>query len=104
MVVEKVFYRDTKPYHTPKSLASLKGPSCGLLDLPHSVFWSSERSVNLDVPGGIPMAYQAILSEGTPKEQESLLNEDVLCRYWGELVLPVRVRTLWETRFPVLRG
>jgi hypothetical protein len=104
MVMEKVFYRDTKPYHTPRSLTSLKGPSRGLLAIPHSVFWSPERSVNLDVPGGIPMAYQAILSEGTSEEQESLLNEDVLCRYWDELVLPVRIRTLWETRFPALKG
>jgi hypothetical protein len=68
------------------------------------VFWSPERSVDLDIPGGITMAYQAILSEGTSKEQEDLLNENVLYRYWNDLVLPVRVRTLWETRFPALKG
>jgi hypothetical protein len=50
------------------------------------------------------MAYQAILSEGTPKEQESLLNGDVLYRYWNELALPIRVRSLWESRFPILKG
>jgi hypothetical protein len=72
--------------------------------MPHSVLWSPKHSVNLDVPGGIPMAYQAILSEGTPEEQENLLNEDVLHRCWNDLVLPVRVRTLWETRFPALKG
>jgi hypothetical protein len=49
------------------------------------------------------MAYQAILNEGTSEEQESLLNEDVLCQHWDELILPVRVRTLWETRFPALK-
>lgn len=102
--MEKVFYRDTKPYYTPSSLDSLRGPSCGLLELPHSVFWAPDRSVDLDVPGGIPMAYQAILSEGTPAEQESLLNVDVLCQHWQKLALPTRVRTLWETRFPALKS
>jgi len=102
--MEKVFYRDTKPYHTPGRLVDLKGPACGSLSLPHSIFWSSERVVDLDAPGGIPMAYQAILSEGTPEEQEVLLNETVLIKHWSELVLPARVRTLWETRFPVLKG
>jgi hypothetical protein len=58
----------------------------------------------LDIPGGIPMAYQAILSEGTPEEQECLLNGEVLFRYWHDLVLPARVRALWETRFPTLKG
>ena len=102
--MEKVFFRDIKPYHTPRSLTDLNGPSCGVLEMPHSVLWNSMHSVDLDIPGGIPMAYQAILSEGTPEEQESLLNRDVLYQHWRELMLPVRVRTLWETRFPSLKG
>jgi hypothetical protein len=102
--MDKVFYRDTKPYHTPENLADLKGPPCGILELPHSVLWSQGNRVDLDMPGGIPMAYQAILSEGTPEEQECLLNREVLFRHWHDLVLPLRVRVLWETRFPALRG
>jgi hypothetical protein len=104
MAMDKVFYRDTKPYHAPESLTDLKGPLGGTLELPHSVLWSRSRSVDLDMPGGIPMAYQAILSEGTPEEQEYLLNGEVLFRHWHDLVLPSRVRTLWETRFPTLKG
>ena len=63
--MDKVFYRYTKPYYTPENLLDLKGPSCGLIELPHSVFWYQDRNVDLDTPGGIQMAYQAILSEGT---------------------------------------
>ena len=102
--MDRVFYRDIRPYHTPKSLEDLKGPSGGVLELPHSVLWNSMRSVDLSIPGGIPMAYQAILSEGTPDEQESLLNGEVLINYWHDLMLPARVRVLWETKFPSLRG
>jgi len=102
--MKKVFYRDIKPYHAPRSLIDLKGPPCGVLKMPHSLLWNSMDSVDLDIPGGIAMAYQAILSEGTPEEQERLLNREVLLQYWHDLMLPVRVRTLWETRFPALRG
>ncbi|MCL1798217.1 MAG: hypothetical protein FWG23_00515 [Eggerthellaceae bacterium] len=102
--MDKVFYRDIKPYHTPRSLMNLKGPSRGVLEVPHSLLWNSMDSVDLDIPGGIPMAYQAILSEGTPDEQESLLNREVLLAYWHDLMLPARVRTLWETRFPALKS
>ena len=101
--MDKVYYRDIKPYHTPRDLKYLKGPSCGILELPHSILWNSMRSVDLDIPGGILMAYQAILSEGTPEEQESLLNRSVLFQHWHEFMLPVRVRVLWETRFPSLK-
>ena len=82
----------------------LKGPSCGVLEMPHTLLWNTMHSIDLDIPGGIPMAYQAILSEGAPSEQESLLNKKVLTECWHDLILPARVRVLWETKFPSLKG
>jgi len=102
--MDRVFFRDVKPYYAPQSLKDLKGPSCGVLEMPHSLLWSSMDSIDLDIPGGIPMAYQAILSEGTSEEQEFLLNKEILLEHWHELMLPLRVRVLWETRFPMLKG
>ncbi|MEO8906882.1 MAG: recombinase family protein [Microbacteriaceae bacterium] len=99
----RVFFRDTKPYEAPASLDELKGPARGVLELPHSVYWGPERTVDLDTPAGIRKTYQSTLSEGTAQEQARLLNRDVLLREWGELVVPDRVRVLWESRFPELR-
>jgi len=50
------------------------------------------------------MAYQAIICEGTSPEQEMLLNRGLLISYWNKLVLPKRVREMWEKKFPELPG
>lgn len=99
----RVFFRDIKPYETPASLDELRGPVGGALELPHSVYWGPERTVDLDNPAGVRKTYQATLSEGTAEDQARLLNRDVLLREWGELALPDRVRVMWESRFPELR-
>jgi DNA invertase Pin-like site-specific DNA recombinase len=100
----RVFFRDTKPYDAPQSLDELHGPAGGVLDLPHSVYWGPERTVDLDTPAGIRKTYQAALREGTSEEQATILNRDVLLREWSELALPDRVRVMWESRFPELRS
>ena len=102
-VVRRVFFRDTKPYEVPDSLDELQGPAGGAFELPHSVYWGPERTVDLDTPAGIHKTYQAALREGTASEQARLLNRDVLLREWAELALPDRVRVMWESRFPELR-
>lgn len=99
----RVYFRDTKPYEAPASLDELQGPAAGALELPHSVYWGPERTVDLDTPSGIRKTYQAALREGTAEEQASILNRDVLLREWGELALPDRLRAIWESRFPELR-
>jgi DNA invertase Pin-like site-specific DNA recombinase len=99
----RVFFRDTKPYEAPASLDELQGPAEGLLELPHSVYWGPERTVDLDIPSGIRKTYQAALREGTAEEQAGILNREVLLREWAELALPDRVRVMWESRFPELR-
>lgn len=98
----RVFFRDTKPYEMPESLDELHGPTGGVLELPHSVYWGPERSVSLDSPSGIRKAYQAVLREGTADDQAFILNRHVLQREWAELALPHRVRVMWESRFPQL--
>ncbi len=98
----RVFFRDTKPYEVPDSLDELHGPTGGVLELPHSVYWGPERTVSLDTPSGIRKAYQAVLREGTAEQQALILNRNVLQREWTELALPDRVRVMWESRFPEL--
>ncbi|AQX81361.1 hypothetical protein BWO91_16580 [Plantibacter flavus] len=98
----RVFYEDIKPYDVPASLDELHGPEHGLLDLPITVYWGPASIVDLDTPGGIAKAYQAVLREGRVSDQITLLNQRRLVQVWPELLLPTRVRELWETRFPPL--
>lgn len=98
----RVLYQDIKPYDVPASLGALQGPSSGVVTLPLDVYWGPDPDADLDTVSGVTKAYQAILREGASDLQEALLNRDVLLRTWGELLLPVRVRSLWESRFPEL--
>jgi hypothetical protein len=98
----RVFYRDIKPYEAPGSLSELRGPRVGIMVLPINVYWGPESAVNLDSEGGVVKAYQATLSEGRVIDQEALLNRDLLIEIWPRLLLPMRVRALWEERFSEL--
>lgn len=98
----RVLYQDIKPYDVAESLGTLHGPSSGVLTLPLDVYWGPGPDVDLDTLSGVGKAYQAILREGASDGQEALLNRDVLLRTWDELLLPVRERSLWESRFPEL--
>jgi hypothetical protein len=96
---DRVFYRDIKPYEAPDSLDELRGPKSGLLTLPIDVYWGPTPVVNLDSVGGVVMAYQATISEGSAADQEKLLNRELLIEIWPRLALPARARAIWETRF-----
>jgi hypothetical protein len=98
----RVFYRDLKPYDVPDRLDDLRGPNDGRMELPLNVYWGPEAIVDLDTPGGVVKAYQAALREGRVADQVELLNRDLLVKIWPELLLPVRLRDLWESRFPEL--
>lgn len=100
----RVFFRDLKPYEAPESLDDLRGPECGVVELSHSVFWAPGGGrIDLDEPGGTAMAYQALLAEGTVADQVAVLNRERLIAVWSDLMLPRRVRELWEGRFEELR-
>lgn len=101
----RVFLRDVKPYAVPASLNDLAGPATGELVLPHSVMWApGDGRVDLDVPGGASLAYRALLSEGSLEDILRLVNADRLRAAWGDLLLPRRVRSLWEAAFLELRS
>ncbi|MPV50635.1 transcriptional regulator [Pseudactinotalea sp. HY160] len=105
MPQQRVFFRDVKPYEVPEKLEDLKGPVGGVVDLPHTVLWAPGCGrVDLDAEGGAGLAYRAVLSEGTLADQVAVVNRDRLMAVWPGLLLPRRVRELWEARFPELRA
>lgn len=67
-------FRDLKPYEVVDSLDDLQGPAAGSVHLPRWVRWQADGEVDIDDPGGLRMAYQALLSEGTSEIQAQLLN------------------------------
>ncbi|MGV1010455.1 MAG: transcriptional regulator [Dermatophilaceae bacterium] len=101
-MVTRVLYRDVIPYDTPSSLAALAGPAEGVLRLPVSVYWGPEATADLSTADGVEKAYENIVREGSSRQQEELLNADLLRRVWSQLRLPRRCRDLWQARFPEL--
>jgi hypothetical protein len=101
---ERVYFRDVKPYAVVDSLDQLQGPVGGVVKLSHTVLWApGGGGVDLDEPGGVGLAYRAVLAEGSIEDLVQVLNRDRLVVVWRDLMLPRRVRELWETRFPELR-
>lgn len=101
---ERVYFRDVKPYAVVDTLDDLHGPGGGVVELSHSVLWAPGGGrVDLDEPGGTALAYQAVLAEGTVEDLAQVLNRDRLTAVWSDLMLPVRLRQMWESRFTELR-
>jgi hypothetical protein len=70
--------------------------------LPINVYWGPAHTFDLDNESDVVEAYQAALREGRVEDQAVILNPGLLVSIWPELLLPARVRVLWEDRFPVL--
>ncbi len=101
----RVFFRDIKPYAIVDSLDQLHGPAGGTVALSHSVLWApGGPDVDLDEPGGIGLAYRAVLNEGTVEDLVQIVNRGRLLEVWPDLMLARRVREMWESRFPELSG
>ena len=101
----RVHFRDVKPYAVVDSLDLLRGPAGGAVELSHSVLWAPGGGrVDLDEPGGTSLAYQAVLAEGDVEALMQVLNRSRLIAAWPQLMLPQRLRRLWEARFSELHS
>lgn len=101
----RVFLRDVKPYAIVDDLDQLRGPDGGVVELSHSVLWAPGGPlVDLDEAGGPGLAYRSVLAEGTVEDLIMVLNRDLLIAIWPDLLLPRRLRDMWEERFPMLRS
>ncbi|HZM78354.1 MAG TPA: hypothetical protein VFC19_21730 [Candidatus Limnocylindrales bacterium] len=84
-------------------LAELHGPTSGTVELPHRMFWYSDRRFNLDDPAYLRWMYQIVLREAlTFAELRTWLDRDTLIRLWSALHLPRGVRQAWQERHPEL--
>jgi hypothetical protein len=85
-------------------LSELNGPTSGVVELPHRLFWQPDRRVNLDNPAVLAWMYETVLREAVSAEELSAwLDDATLARVWDDLFLPRNVRAAWERRHPGLR-
>ncbi len=97
-------YAEIRPYAIADSLSELCGPEHGVLGLPRELAWSGRRRFDLDDDYDRAAVYKIILEEGREEHFRRFLNAGLLLRNWREVMPARRVRALWESRFPELRG
>lgn len=87
-------------------LASLHGPSCGVVQLPLRLYWSGPSPVfDLSEPFLLCWLYQIVLREAVrPEDLTGYLDGDMLMAVWPQLDLPRGVRQAWEEHHPQLRA
>jgi hypothetical protein len=87
------------------SLADLRGPVEGTVELPIWLFWSSpDHTFDLSKPYMLRSMYETVLGEASrPEDLTTYLDGGTLVAVWPDLHLPKGVRRAWEDRHPALR-
>ena len=86
-------------------LALLGGPTAGVVELPHRLFWQADRQVDLGNGNLLRWMYETVLREAiTVRELQTWLDGPTLRALWAELYVPAGVRAAWESRHPGLRA
>jgi hypothetical protein len=86
-------------------LSELHGPTGGVVELSHRLFWQPDRRVNLDRPALLAWMYETVLREATTVEElRTWLDGPTLVRLWNDLFVSRGVRLAWEERHPSLRA
>jgi hypothetical protein len=87
------------------SLADLRGPVTGSVELPLRLFWSGAgRTFDLGDQGTRQWVYETVLQEASrPEDLTAFLDGKMLIALWPKLFVPKGVRRAWEDEHPVLR-
>lgn len=81
------------------TLAELRGPSHGLVELPLRLWWNPQRTFDLDQSDALAWMYENVLREAVHvAELRTYLHGPTLVRVWKQLNLPRGVRAAWEAR------
>ena len=104
VVPEGRCYGDHRPDPDPPArLADLTGPTEGLMELPITIDWGPKRVYDMGREAELRIVYERVLREAaTSAEVARYVNGVVLPAVWSRLFLPLRIRQVWEQRFPEL--
>jgi hypothetical protein len=94
-----------RPVLVAASLADLRAPISGMVELPLHLYWSGTHGwFSLDDPVQMRLVYTIVLREARcPDDLAAFLDGDMLTALWPRMVLPRPVRKAWEDQHPVLR-
>ena len=92
-------FEQTIPYDTPETLDQLQGPTSGTVRVRPHINTSPDPVYDLDSPSQVWSLYSAVVRDGLPSEQATLLNREILLALWADLNLPARCRTIWNDKF-----
>ncbi|WP_433527834.1 hypothetical protein ACQPYA_15700 [Micromonospora sp. CA-263727] len=96
--------RPGRPAVVARTLAELRGPTRGVVELPVRLMWCPDRAFDLGDPDQLLWMYENILRETSSIDDlRRLVNGRTLRRVWRLLNLPRSVRLAWETRHRGLR-
>lgn len=96
--------RPGKRARVARTMADFHGPTSGVVELPHRMYWQPDRRFNLDDPFMLQQVYEIVLLEAlTQDELRTWLDAATLHRLWPMLYLPHGVRRDWERHHPSLR-
>ena len=85
-------------------LSDLVGPVEQIVELPHRLYWQSDRRFDLADQWQVREAYEAVLTEAVNvQELCAWLDRATLVRLWPVLNVPRGVRTAWQAQHPQLR-
>jgi hypothetical protein len=88
------------------SLADLRGPTEGTVELPLWLYWSLPgHTFDLGDPDMRLWLYQTVLGQASRREDlTAYLDGETLIALWPDLFLPKGVRQAWEDAHPRLRA
>lgn len=95
-----------RPVLVAASLADLRGPTSGVVELPLRLYWSApDRTFSLDDPAERQKVYMIVVREARrPGDLAAFLDGATLIAAWPDIVLPKPVRRAWEDEHPALRS
>lgn len=86
-----------------ETLEELRGPTGGVVELPHRLMWQADRHMDLDDDFQRRWTYEIVLREAIRfDELRTWLDGATLRQLWPQLYLPRGVRQAWEDRHPEL--
>jgi hypothetical protein len=95
-----------RPVLVAVSLADLRGPTSGVVELPLRLYWSAaDRTFSLDDPAERQKVYTIVVREARrPDDLAAFLDGDTLIALWPDIFLPRPVRRAWEYEHLGLRS
>ncbi len=99
--------------HIVERWEDLRGPRHGTVAVPRDLADYAGETANLDleetvgparVASDVIRLYARVITRGSIGDQAQILNPDLLIVNWTAHLTTPRVKELWESRFPQIRG